>query len=380
MISLSMTCFSVDRRGGDRLKVTVIGAGNSGMAMAAHLSKEGNKVTLWNRSRATISKLMETRLIHCDGVVSGDIPIHNVTDDIDIALKNPDIILITTPANSHKELAKLIAKNINRSTVIVLNPGRTCGALEFRNIYEKYNKKNRQIIAETQTIIYTCRKTDDDGVNIFAFKDSVLISSLDLELNENIINYLPKCIQAYFSPAESMIETSIGNVGMVLHCAPLLLNSGWTESKSNIYKYYYDGITPIVSEFIEKIDIERVAVSEALGHKVDSTQEWLIKTYHVTGNNLYECIQNNDAYKTIDAPELLEHRYIFEDVPCGLVPLEAIGLKIGLNMRYTTLIIDLASKLLNVNYRAIGRNLENLGIVSDKDDLKTIFERRFSNE
>lgn len=360
------------------MKVTIIGAGNSGIAMAAHLSQEGNEVTLWNRSRSTISKLIKTHIIHSEGVVSGDINIANVTDDINVALEDPEIILITTPANSHKELAKVIAKNIKKSTVIVLNPGRTFGALEFKNIYDKYNKKYKQIIAETQTIIYTCRKTDEDAVNIIAFKDSVLISSLKTEMNKNIIDYLPTCIQPYFSPADSMIHTSIGNVGMILHCAPLLLNSGWTESKTTVYKYYYDGITPTVSELIEKIDMERVAVSEALGHKVESTREWLIRTYHVEGNNLYECIQNNEAYKTIDAPRSLKHRYIFEDVPCGLVPLEAIGIKLGLNMGYTTLIIDLASKLMGVNFRETGRNLEYLDILSDKNGLKTIIQKEAS--
>ena len=134
-----------------------------------------------------------------------------------------------------------------------------------------------------------------------------------------------------------MIQTSIGNVGMVLHCAPLLLNTGWTESEKNIYKYYYDGITPTIGKLIEKIDDERVAVSDALGDKVESTKDWFIRTYHVSGNNLFECIQNNEAYKTIDAPGSLKHRYIFEDVPCGLVPLEAIGLKLGLDMSFTTL-------------------------------------------
>lgn len=360
------------------MKVTIIGAGNSGMAMAAHLSNEGNEVTLWNRSSSTISKLMETRIINCDGALKGQIPIHIVTDDIKIALNEPEIIFITTPANSHKGLAKLIAKNINKSTAIMLNPGRTFGALEFRNKYRKYNKNYEQIIGETQTIIYTCRKTDVDAVNIIAFKDSVLISALDVISNDIIISYLPKCIQKYFSPADSMIQTSIGNVGMILHCAPLLLNAGWTEGESNVYKYYYDGITPRISDFIENIDKERVAVSEALGYKVDSTQEWLMKTYHVTGSNLYECIQNNEAYRTIDAPCSLKHRYIFEDVPYGLVPLEAIGIKLGLDMSYTSLIIDLASKLLNVDFRKIGRNLKHMYVKSDNNDFKTKFERRIS--
>jgi opine dehydrogenase len=175
-----------------------------------------------------------------------------------------------------------------------------------------------------------------------------------------------------------MIQTSIGNVGMVLHCAPLLLNTGWTESEKNIYKYYYDGITPTIGKLIEKIDDERVAVSDALGDKVESTKDWFIRTYHVSGNNLFECIQNNEAYKTIDAPGSLKHRYIFEDVPCGLVPLEAIGLKLGLDMSCTTLIIDLASKLLNVDFRATGRNLGDLDISTDNMELRTIFERRRS--
>lgn len=362
------------------MKVTVVGAGNSGLAMAAHLSIKGNEVTLWNRSHNTIKKLIETHVIKCKGVMSGDVRIHCITDKIDVALKEPDIILITTPASSHRDLAELIAKNINKSTIIVLNPGRTFGALKFRNIYEMFNNKFDQIIAETQTIIYTCRKINDDTVDIIALKDDVLISSLDVNPPEIIIDYLPECIQKYFIVAESMIQTSIGNVGMILHCAPLLLNSGWTESKTSIFKYYFEGITPTISKLIEKIDDERVAVSEALGYKVESTKDWLIRTYHVSGNNLYECIQNNAAYTTIDAPDSLQHRYIFEDIPCGLVPLESIGYKLGLDMSYTALIIDLASKLLEVDFRKTGRNLEYLGKSMEVEDFKNLFKRKGSYE
>lgn len=361
------------------MNVTVIGAGNSGLAMAAHLSKEGNNVTLWNRSRSSISNLIKTHIINCEGVVSGKIKIDLVTDDIKEALKNPDIILITTPANSHKELAELIANNINKSTMIVLNPGRTFGALEFKKTYEKYNRKCEQLIAETQTIIYTCRKTSEDSVNIIAFKDSVLISTIDSKLNSKVVELLPECLIKYFVPAKSMIQTSIGNVGMILHCAPLLLNTGWTESKTNIYKYYYDGITETIGRLIERIDFERVEVSKALGLRVESTKEWLMRIYHVKGNSLYECIQNNDAYKTIDAPSSLNHRYIFEDIPCGLVPLESIGLKLGLDMSYTTLIIDLACKLLNLDFRKNGRNMDYFKDEKDYIEISSVFERRNLN-
>lgn len=193
-------------------------------------------------------------------------------------------------------------------------------------------------------------------------------------MNKNIIESLPKCLHNYLKPAKSMIETSIGNVGMILHCAPLLLNAGWTESNNHMYKYYYDGITPSVGNLIEKIDNERIEVSKLLGSEVESTREWLKRTYMIEGDNLYECIQNNNAYKTIDAPASLKHRYIFEDIPCGLVPLESIGKSLGLPMHNTSLVISLASSILDVDFRATGRNLEE--IINNKNiELRSFFNR-----
>src|SRR5690554_2545250 len=106
------------------MNITVIGAGNSGLAMAAHLSKEGNNVTLWNRTSSTIAKLMKNRIIYCHGIIEGKIIIDLVTDDIRKAVEKSDVILITTPANAHRDLAELIARNIRREALIVLNPGR----------------------------------------------------------------------------------------------------------------------------------------------------------------------------------------------------------------------------------------------------------------
>lgn len=351
------------------MRVLVIGAGNSGLAMAAHLSKNGESVILWNRTRSHIARLMETRQIYVEGVFNDSVEIDLVTNDMQIALSESDLIFITTPANTHKYLAELIAQNISRDALILLNPGRTFGVLEFLCIFKKFNDICKPVVAETQTIIYTCRKTGDDSVDIIALKSNVLLSTLNSSMNAEIIRSLPKCIQDHFIPADSIIETSIGNVGMILHCAPLLLNSGWTESENNHYKYYYDGITPTVSKFLEKMDEERVNVSIALGHPVESLINWLKRTYHVTGDILYECIQQNEAYRTIDAPLSLEHRYLLEDIPCGLVPLETIGLSVDIDMGFTTLIIDLASKMLGIDFRFTGRNLNDLGLSFSQEKL-----------
>jgi len=73
-------------------------------------------------------------------------------------------------------------------------------------------------------------------------------------------------------------------------------------------------------------------------------------------------LQLNEAYRTIEAPTSLNHRYILEDVPCGLVPLEAVGKRLGLPMILTTLVVDLASELMGVELRKTGRSLDRLGL------------------
>ena len=61
------------------------------------------------------------------------------------------------------------------------------------------------------------------------------------------------------------------------------------------------------------------------------------------------------AYKEIDAPPTINTRYIFEDVPNGLVPIETLAWNYGIKTPNITTIIDLANSVLNTDYRNQGR-------------------------
>ena len=342
------------------MKITIIGAGNSGLAMAAHLSIEGHEVTLWNRTVENIQDLLKNPIIHCSGVINGEAHIACVTNELRVALAEPEIIFVTTPAFSHAGLAEQFAIYLTKKTTIILNPGRTFGALEFQYNFHKKNPFVNPIIAETQTILYTCRKVTQNEVEIYALKHDVLISTISGDDNETLVKALPTGLQDKFMPAASMIETSIGNVGMIMHCAPLLLNTGWVESEKDDFNYYRTGISQTIAHFIEKMDNERIEVAKKLGHPIETAMEWMKRTYHLEGDNLYAVIQNNEAYATRSAPRSLEHRYIMEDIPTGLVPLEAVGKELGLEMKAIGLIIDLASTLMEIDFRKEGRNLHEL--------------------
>lgn len=357
--------------------ITILGAGNSGLAMAAHLSLQGYPVHLWSRSASTLSALADTRQIKVAGVFEGVATLAKVTTNLEEALAGSELVLVTTPANAHIDLATGMSRVLDRPVTIVLNPGRTFGALEFAHALKQKGCTIPVSVAETQTIIYTCRKTSPEAVSVLEMKHDVLLSGRTPQETESVLKALPAEIRQYLKPAASMIQTSIGNVGMILHCAPTVLNTGWIETRNVEFKYYYQGITPSIADLLEQLDSERMEVSRVLGQEVESTADWLKRSYGIRGDSLYACIQNNTAYSTIDAPHSLQHRYIFEDIPCGLVPIEAIGRKLGLQMRVTTLVIDLASLLVKTDLRAIGRNLERLGVADNSlASIKALFAQK----
>lgn len=335
--------------------VAVLGAGSSGLAMAAHLMRHDHRVHLWNRSHERIACLAEQRTIHAAGVIPGSYTVDIVTSDLAEALRDVDVILITTPATAHDALAQRLAPFVRDDTVIVLNPGRTLGAFEFQRQLRASGAAASPIVAETQTIVYTCRATGPTTVAVLALKDNVLISAVDpLDTGKALLR-LPACLRSHLVPAGSHLETSFGNVGMVLHCLPMLLNAGWVENHVTSFRYYYSGITPAIAALLERLDAERVAVCAALDTTVPTTREWLRNVYGVTAPDLYHAIASNAAYATIDAPASLSHRYLLEDVPFGLVPTEEVGRALGVPTPTISLTIDLASALLETDFRAEGR-------------------------
>lgn len=323
--------------------------------MACHLTIEGHRVTLWNRTEKNIEVIKKTKKVKISGIYNENVSLYKVTSNLKEAIETSEVIMITTPADSHAFLAQEIGKVIESKKIIILNPGRTFGAIYFKEEFRRVNSFVDIIVAETQTIIYTARKLAANHVNLICFKQNVLFYS-DAALDD-YYSELPKCYTNYIKIVNSLIETSIGNVGMVLHIAPMLLNTGWVENENIDFKYYLEGITPTIGGFLEKIDRERIEVSKALGYQVVSTQEWIESVYNVYGANLYESLQKNQSYQNIYAPNSLKHRYLIEEIPCGLVPIESLGHELGVNVENITLLINLAESILNKDFRLTGRKI-----------------------
>ena len=89
-------------------------------------------------------------------------------------------------------------------------------------------------------------------------------------------------------------------------------------------------MTPAVARLYEAINAERVAVAAALGASVPSLADWFDRVYGVREATLVETCQrltyNSDGpYQATGTPKSLDHKFITEDVPTGLIPMSALG-------------------------------------------------------
>ncbi len=339
----------------------VLGAGHGGLAMAGHLAIKGFKVNLYNRGRSRIRTVIHRKGIKVEGEVKGIGEIEFASTNIKECIKGVDVLMVVVPANAHRHIAETCAPHLKENQVVILNPGRTGGALEFYNVLKQKDLKRFPFIAEAQTFLYASRALGPAHAKIFSVKNSVPLATLPAYWIPGILKIINRAFPQ-FIPGDNIFKTSFENIGAVFHPALTILNAGWIESTYGDFEYYIKGASPSVAQVLEKLDKERLDVAAALGIKVMSAKAWLYTAYSATGNNLHEAIQDNPGYLGIKAPDRLHHRYVDEDVPMSLVPLASIGDMLKVETPTIKSIIRLASIMRGIDFWKKGRTVQKLGI------------------
>ena len=339
----------------------VAGAGNGGLAMAGHLGLMGFPVSLYNRSEAPLAGVRWRGGIELEGEVSGFGPVARATSDIGSALAGTDVVMVVTPATAHAGLARSMAPHLRDGQIVLLNPGRTGGALEFRRVLLELGVEARPVIAEAQTFIYASRALGRQRARIFSIKNEVPIATLPSYWIPDVLAVVRQAFPS-FTAGGNVLSTSMENIGAVFHPALTILNAGWIEATQGDFEYYLQGITPSVALVLERIDSERLDVTRALGVRSVSAREWLYLSYDSPGRDLHEAIHNTEAYRGIKAPSSIAHRYIWEDIPMSLVPLASLGAGFGVPFPTLEMIIRLGSLLHGRDYAAEGRTAARLGL------------------
>ena len=359
-------------------KFTVIGAGNGGKAMAAHLALMDQDVTLFNRTFGHIEVIAKRGGIDLESPPNGPRgfgALKLVTDNVEEALKDAEVIMVVVPSSGHADIGKLIAPYLKDGQIVLLHPGRTCGAIEFREVLNRYGCKAKIVLAEAETFIYASRSDGPSQARIFRIKEAVPLAALPATDTPKVLEAI-KHVYPQFINGGNVLQTGLNNMGAVFHPALAILNAGRIESTHGNFQFYVDGVTPSVAKVLEVVDRERVTVASSLGLRARTAMEWLSLAYNVQGDTLFEAIQNQTGYYGINAPSTLQHRYISEDVPMSLVPIAALGERYGVSVNGINAMIRLGCILHSTDYWRKGRTLDKLGI----KDLSVTELTRYVNE
>jgi opine dehydrogenase len=345
------------------LKVAVIGAGNGGQAFAAHMALKGNEVNLFGLSNEELKPIREKGGIELKRGLQGFGRLSKVTTAIDEAVEDAELIMVVTPSVILHTIATLLNRYLKDGQVVVLNPGRTFGALEFAQVTKNLGCRAKFFLAETFTLLYACSLDGPALVDIFGVKSGVQIAAFPSLYNEKVLDLIHRAGFPQFIPAENVLQTSLNNCSPITHPAPTLLSFSLIQSSDELY-YYQDAITPHVATYVEKIDNERVALGKALGINVISAREFYNLIYNVTGRNLYEVFQNVPAYKGTFKPskDLMTGNNIIDEIPKSLIPLYCLGKALNVPTPTIKTVIDLACQICEVNFWSIGRTLRNVGL------------------
>lgn len=341
-------------------RFAIIGAGNGGQSFVGHLGLLGFHASLWDIDPQRVEDLSKNRRMAVSGAVNGTCDIPLVTNDIAEAIDGADIIMVVIPTVYQRSTIKSMVPYLKDGQALVLNPGATGGALEARAVLVEEGCKADVLVAETDTLIYACRSPQPGQAIIGGIKESLSAAALPAKDTPRVVGLLNHAF-AQFKAVSSVLMTSLNNANAMMHPAPTILNAGRIECKES-FDYYFQGVTPSLARVVETVDMERLAIGRALGVAVPSIHDFYRTSYAACGKNLHEQLQQVKAYAGIKGPTSLNTRYIFEDLPTGLVPLSALGAAMGVPTPTMNALVELGNILLERNYWVEGRSLEKLGL------------------
>ena len=370
-------------------KFLIVGAGNLGISQACHLSINGYDVCLYNRENEVFNKLKEINEQSRDafvltGVESGRVSLSVLTSDLEFALKDRNVVMICTAANGHAAIVKCMIPYLKPGFhQIILHPSGVLGALEVHQLLVKNGFGRSDIpVSELESSLLTCRKsieksdaTDEANtyreyikVNIYAIKGHLGFATLPASCTDKCMAPLLPLYSDYLIRYDNVLETSLLNTNFVAHPIITLFNLTRYEREES-FLFYIEGVTPHVAKIMLKVDEERLKISKALGLKAAciTDKQWMELHYAkqiANKSDYHSTIVTNQAYSDIYSSNQLYSRYIWEDIPYGIMPTISLGKLVGVPTPILTSIYQMCVGLFDDTHEQDGRVLEHMGISS----------------
>jgi opine dehydrogenase len=359
-------------------KVAILGGGNGAFAMASDLALQGFDVRMWSKYFDEFKEIKKTHTIRVSGpLVQGEAKISMITDNLKEAIQEADLICPPIPAFTQPSVAESLLPYLEDGQVIFLSPGTFGSYLMYKYLRERGCKKDFAI-GETGTLPYLTRKMSPQESRIVTRACHLPTGIFPAKKTKETIEKI-RAVFPSVHPIENALSGALMNAGPILHPPLVVLNTGPIQNPSP-YDIHNEGTTPGIRRTISLLDEERIAVRKALGFQpnhypledyYDETRpnEWM---YPRIAKKLL--MESRLWYEKID----YQHRYVTEDIGCGLAFLVSVADYIGADVPIARSLLTLAGVVAGSNFMKTGRTLQSLGLSQlSVEKLRSILDEGF---
>lgn len=287
-----------------------------------------------------------------------------VTTDLS-EIAQSEVIFITIQSTYHEELIKNIAPYLNSEQVVLI----VCSYMS--SFYLTQYCQSIPMIAEATGPYLEGRVELNDTPDEVVFRVGCRLTRSPLSVfhkhRTGDCMFKLGLLYGGLSCEYSVIESALLNPNMVIHTCGAVMSIPRVEfSDGNfcMYREAYSHKNKATLNVMFQLDEEKKQVLKRLGGR---PIDILDAGGFLKGmDSFFEYSESSDR---AISPTSVHSRYITEDVSQGLVLLESIAKRVGVDTPITTSLIDLAGAALGTDFRKDGRTIERLCAVRYIDHL-----------
>jgi opine dehydrogenase len=361
--------------------VAIIGAGIGGVYLVAELGIAGFKLRLHDIDESRLREIRERGGVDIEGERGGFVKVEQATTELELAVDGADVIIIVTGGNAQAAVARSLAPLLRAGQVILLIQGNTGGSLIVHRALDDAGCRAEVDVAEMDNYPYSCWRLSPTRIRPIVRKRWLQVATFP---GDRIGAVFPRLSSLFPEAvaAPNILYTGFTNANAMLHVANCVANAGRIESGEG-YKFYAEGVTPAVARLYEALSAERVAVAAALGTAVPTLADWFERVYGVREATLVETCQrltynSNGPYQATGTPKSLDHKFITEDVPTGLIPMSALGAAAGVRTPAIDALVEIVRSMTGKDFATEARTLERLGLSNlNAPQIRRVVEQGF---
>lgn len=205
-------------------KVSIIGAGSWGTALALLLHKNGNEVTIWSKFDAEIQMLKEHHE-HLDKLPGVKLPEDMVfTTDLEASIKGMDLMVLAVPSAFTRSTARLMAPYVEEGQIIV----NVAKGIEEATLMTLSDIIEEEIPQATVTVLSGPSHAEEVGKGI---PTTIVVGARKKEVAEYVQNlFMNEVFRVYISPDILGIELGAALKNVVALAAGIADGLGYGDN------------------------------------------------------------------------------------------------------------------------------------------------------